>query len=411
MSGTTHNENEVKGRIARGRSLALIIALAGLAVSFAGMFGVFGDTKLAFQGYHFGFFYWLLLGLGCLGMSLLAHATRGQWTLPLIRIWESGARTIPIIMLLYVPVLALGMKHVYEWMHAEHVAEDPVLQGKAPFFFFPQDYTGTPIFFLVRFVFYAVVWFLMANYLWKKSLEQDKAKDPIEGEILSRRRTGPVSGMIVAFMLVFTLAMVDFGQSLMPHWFSTMYAFIMVTGGSFLAVALAVYMVLSWRDLSLYAGKIAYMPYRRDWGNFLFTLTVFWSYLSFSQLLITYSGNLYEFTQFYLRRNTEGWQYLAYLIVIFHFFVPFFLFLAPRTKKVVPQLLAGTILVMAIRTVDIFWQIKPFFAESLSICTFDISAFLGFGGLWFYLALGYLTQRALLPQNEARLMEVAHGHS
>lgn len=411
MSHATYNENEVKERIARGRSLALVVGIVGLAVSFAGMFGIFGDAKLAFQGYHFGFFYWLLLGLGCLGMSLLAHATRGQWTLPLIRIWESGARTIPIIMLLYVPVLALGMKHVYEWMHAEHVAEDPVLQGKAPFFFFPQDYMGTPIFFLVRFAFYAIVWFLMANYLWKKSQEQDKAKDPIEGEILSRRRTGPVSGMIVAFMLIFTLAMVDLGQSLMPHWFSTMYAVIMVVGGGFLALALAVYMVLRWRDLPPYAGKIAYMPYRRDWGNFLFTLTVFWSYVSFSQLLITYSGNLYEFTQFYLRRNSEGWQYLAYLIVIFHFFVPFFLFLAPRTKKVVPQLLAGTILVMAIRTVDIFWQIKPFFSESLSIGIFDISAFLGFGGLWLYLALGNLTQRALLPQNEARLMEVAHGHS
>lgn len=411
MSHPASNEQQVRERIARGRSLALVVGIVGLAASLAGMFGILGDPKLAFQGYHFGFFYWLLLGLGCLGMSLLAHATRGQWTLPLIRIWESGARAIPVVMLLYVPVLALGMKHVYEWMHTEHVAEDPVLQAKSPFFFWPADYTGTPVFFLVRFVFYAAVWFLMANFLWKKSLQQDQAKDPIEGEVLSRQRTGPASGMIVAFMLVFTLAMVDFGQSLMPHWFSTMYAVIMVAGGGFLALALAVYMVLQWRDLPPYTGKITYMPYRRDWGNFMFTLTVFWSYVSFSQLLITYSGNLYEFTQFYLRRNDGGWQYLAYLIVIFHFFVPFFLFLAPRTKKVVPQLLAGAILVLAIRTVDIFWQIKPFFAETLSISLFDITAFVGFGGLWFYFMLGFLNQRALLPQNEARLMEVAHGHS
>lgn len=411
MNNLTHSESAVRERVARGRSVALVVGVVGLAISLTGMFGLFGDPKLAFQGYHFGFFYWLLLGLGCLGMSLLAHATRGRWTLPLIRIWESGARTIPIVMLLYLPVLGFGMKYVYEWMHTEQVAQDPVLQTKAPFFFWPQDYTGVPVFFIVRFVFYAVVWTLMINYLWKRSLEQDRAKDPLEGEVLSRQRTGPASGMMVAFMLVFTLAMVDFGQSLMPHWFSTMYAVIMVAGGGFLALALGVYMVLSWRNLPPYADKITYMPYRRDWGNFLFTLTVFWSYVSFSQLLITYSGNLYEFTQFYLRRNTGGWQYLAYLIVLFHFFVPFFLFLAPRTKKIASQLLAGTVLVMAIRTVEIFWQIKPFFAESLTISVFDIAAFVGFGGLWFYFALGFLLQRALLPQNETRLMEVAHGHS
>ncbi len=400
-------ERQVRERIQKGRNLALLIGALGLAVS---VFGFFTNPKYAFQGYHFGFFFWLLLGLGCLGMSLLGHATRGKWALPLIRIWESGARTIPIIMIAYIPALILGMYPIYEWTHKDVVAQDPVLQGKAWFFYFPSSWEGQPLFFYGRFVAYLIIWFLMANYLWKSSLRQDQAKDPIEGEFLSRQRTGPVSGTIVAFMIVLTIAMVDYGQSLQPHWFSTMYGIIMAAGGAYLAIALAVYMVLQWRNLPPYEGKITYMDYRRDWGNFLFTLTVFWSYVAFSQLLITYSGNLYEFTQFYIRRNNGGWQYLAYLIVLFHFFVPFFLFLAPRTKKVVPQLLAGTILVMAIRVIQIFWEIKPAFSETLNLSLFDISAFLGLGGLWFYFTLGFMLQRALVPQNEARLAEVAHGH-
>ncbi len=403
-------EQQARERIQKGRNLALIFALIGLAVS---VYGFFTSPKYAFQGYHFGFFFWVLLGLGCLGMSLIGHATRGKWALPLIRIWESGARVIPILMLAYIPVLLFGMYPVYEWTHKEVVAEDSVLQGKAWFFYLPaspESWKGAPIFFYVRFVLYLIIWFLIANYVWTSSLKQDQAKDPIEGEVISRQRTGPVSGLIVAFMLTFTLMMVDYGQSLQPHWFSTMYGIIMATGGAYLAFALAVYMVLQWRNLPPYEGKITYLDYRRDWGNFLFTLTVFWSYVAFSQLLITYSGNLYEFTQFYLRRNNGGWQYLAYLIVLFHFFVPFFLFLAPRTKKVVPQLLAGTILVMAIRVIQVFWEIKPAFAETLSVSLFDISAFIGLGGLWFYFALGFLLQRALVPQNEARLAEVTHGH-
>ncbi|MFQ3610147.1 MAG: hypothetical protein SNJ72_01505 [Fimbriimonadales bacterium] len=408
MATTTTSEQQVKERIQRGRSMAvgaLVLGLVGLGI------GLATDSKTAFQAYHLGFFYWFGMAFGCLGMSLLIHAVRGKWGLPLIRIFESGARTIPFVMLAYLPVLLFGMYPVYEWTHKDVVATDPVLQGKAPFFFFPSTYEGLPIFFYVRYVIYLIAFSWLANYLWKSSVAQDNAKDPLEAEAISRGRSGPAAGGIVAYMLLLTIAMVDYGQSLQPHWFSTMYAVIMVVSFGYNALALAVYMVLRWRDLSPYAGKITYMDYRRDWGNLLFTLTVFWSYVSFSQLLITYSGNLYEFTQFYLLRNNGGWQYLAYLLVVFQFFVPFFLFLAPRTKKIPSQLLAGTMLVMAIRLVHIFWEIKPMFSKTLAISPYDFAALLAFGGLWFYFMFGFLLQRSLLPQNEPRLAEVAHGHS
>ncbi len=404
MAATTVlSEQEVRQRIQRGRPIALGLGVVGLLVWATGLAT---NPKLAMQGYHFGFFYWMGLTLGCLGMALLLHAVRGRWGLPLIRIFESGAMVLmPVMLIAFFPILydVFVVHGIFEWTHKEVVAQDPVLQSKRPWLNEPR--------FAIAGILYILIWAYFAKKLWDGSSAEDAAGDPVKAEMLSRQRTAFASFGIIVYMLTYTLAMVDWGQSLQPHWFSTMYAVIMVAGFGLNALALALYMVLSWRDLPLYKPIVyheGYEGYRRDWGNFMFTLSVFWSYVAFSQLLIIYSGNLPEFTQFYLRRNMGGWQYIAYLIPIFQFFVPFFWFLAPRTKWIPKQLLIGVIIVLAIRVVEIFWQIKPAWSETLSISLYDIAAFVGLGGLWFYFMLGNLLKRALVPRNEPRLLEVAH---
>jgi hypothetical protein len=296
---TTLSEQEVRARIQRGRPLALGLGVLGLIVWASGLAT---NPKLALQGYHMAFFYWMGLSLGCLGFALLLHTVRGRWGLPLIRIFESGALLIaPLMAVAFLPILydVFVAHSIFEWTHKEVVAADPVLQAKRPWLNETRFAIGALIYFAV-FAFFAY-------RLWNGSKQEDEAGDPIKAEFLSRQRSGHAAFGIVVFMLLFTLAMVDWGQSLMPHWFSTMYAVIMIAGFGLNALALALYMVLSWRDLPLYKPIVyheGYEGYRRDWGNFMFTLCVFWSYVSLSQLLITYSGNLYEFTQFYLRRNT-----------------------------------------------------------------------------------------------------------
>lgn len=405
MAATTAtlSEQEVRQRIARGRPIVLGLGVLGLVVWATGLAT---NPKLAMQGYHLAFFYWMGMTLGGLGLSLLLHTVRGRWGLPLIRIFESAAMLVfPLMALALIPILYdVFVTHgIFEWTHKEVVAADPVLQAKRPWLNETR--------FAIAAVIYIAIWAFFAKRLWDGSKQEDESGDPLRAEFLSRQRSGFAAFGIVVFMLSFTLAMVDWGQSLQPHWFSTMFAVIMVAGFGLNMLALALYMVLSWRDLPLYKPIVyheGYEGYRRDWGNFMFTLCVFWAYVSFSQLLITYSGNLYEFTQFYLRRNLNGWQYIAYLIPIFQFFVPFFWFLAPRTKWLPKQLLVGVVIVLAIRVVDIFWHIKPMWSETLSISLYDVAAFVGLGGLWFYFMLGNLLKRALVPKNEPRLLETAH---
>jgi uncharacterized membrane protein YiaA len=399
MSLPNVQAEQVRSVIERARGTALTLGIIGLILWGVGLFN---QRELAFQGYHFAYIFWAGLSIGCLGMTLLVHVVRGKWGQPLVRIFEAGAQTlVPMMVILFIPIL-LGMHAIFEWSHAEAVQNDPIIAFKAKY------YLNLP-FFLVRFVLYFVLWGGMTYLMVRSSTQQDAANDPVEAELISRQRMTPAAVSIPLYVLAVTFFTVDMAMSLQPHWFSTMYGVIFLVGFGLTAMALATLLVLLWRDLPPYKGLI-HFEFRRDWGNLLFTMTVFWSYVSFSQLLIIYSGNLPEETSFYLRRNSGGWHPVSWLIVLFHFFVPFFLLLAPRTKRIPQQLILGAVILLAIRVVEIFWEIKPAFSATFSVSLWDVAAFVGLGGLWFWAMFGYLLKRPLLPQNEPRLLEVAHEH-
>ena len=96
-----------------------------------------------------------------------------------------------------------------------------------------------------------------------------------------------------------------------------------------------------------------------DLGNLLLAFTMIWAYMSFMQYLITWSGNLTEEIPWYLRRTRGGWQFVAVLLIVFQFFLPFIILLMRDVKRGVSSLavVAGLILVM--RVVDLTWWIVP----------------------------------------------------
>src|SRR5271170_3362613 len=70
-----------------------------------------------------------------------------------------------------------------------------------------------------------------------------------------------------------------------------------------------------------------------DLGKLLFAFVMLWAYFSFSQLLIIWSGNLPEEISFYRTRLYGTWGIVAVVVLIFHFFVPFFLLLSSDLKR------------------------------------------------------------------------------
>ena len=111
-------------------------------------------------------------------------------------------------------------------------------------------------------------------------------------------------------MLLFlttTFAAVDWGMSLAPHWFSTIYGVLFIVGAALSALSFTI--VLLARLAAEEPFKAALQPVTvHDLGKLLLAFTMLWGYVNFSQFLIVWSGNISEETPFYLNRMHGGWN-------------------------------------------------------------------------------------------------------
>jgi hypothetical protein len=141
-----------------------------------------------------------------------------------------------------------------------------------------------------------------------------------------------------------------------------------------------------------------------DLGNMMFAFMVLWAYLSFSQFIIIWSGNLPEEIPWYVSRLRGGWGWVALALVIFHFAVPFVLLLMRGIKRREARLFRVCVLLIAIRLVDVYWITEPaFYGQRIRINWMDFVTPLAVGGLWLAVFFKELNSRPLVPVGDPRL--------
>jgi hypothetical protein len=369
------------------RQRLLVIAAVALAACLLGAF--FNPTQF-FRSYLVAYVYWLGLGLGSLAIVMTYHLTGGGWGVAIRRVLEAATRTIPLLAVLFVPLL-LGMKRLYPWADAARVLGDPVLQHKA-------GYLNVP-FFVGRAAVCFASWLVLARLLNLWSDQQDGARTSGPTDRLRRLSAGG----LVLWGFTVSFAAIDWVMSLEPHWFSTIYG--MVFMGSQLLGALAFSVVLIALQADRQPMRQVLSPARlNDLGNLLLMAVMLWAYLSFSQLLLIWSGNLPEEIPWYLRRMVGGWQVVAVVLAVFYFAVPFALLLSRQTKRRLKILatVAGTIVI--VRLLEVFYLVAPGFTDGrLRVHWMDVAAMIGLGGAWLAMFSRQLGRRSQLPVRDAEL--------
>ena len=377
---------------------ALIAAGAGLVVGGAGAF--MQPNQLA-PAVLVGFWFCIGLSLGCLALLMLQHMTGGQWGLVSRRIYEAGARLLPFCLLLFIPV-AVMIPQLYEWSHADVVAADEILRHKAP-------YLNTT-FFIVRAVVYFAVWMFCMWMLDRWSLSQDRGEVATTEADTRRFRVISAPGLVI-YVILMSLASVDWAMSLDPHWYSTIYGLIQVVGQglSALAFGIAVLALLSPREPMTHVLRASHF---HDLGKLMLALVMLYAYFSFSQFLIIWAGNLPEEIPYYLERLHNGWEPITIILVAGHFFLPFCLLLS-RDLKRRPNLLARVAwFIVAIRLLTDIWLVAPAFNQSGTPITLALVGIpVCLGGVWVWLFAQQLGKRPLLPVNDPDFRHMlAHGH-
>jgi len=388
---------QLQSQLNRIQKLALIVGLVALAL--CGI-GVALNKAQFFQSYLFGYLFWFGIAVGCFSVVALHHLVGGGWGFVIQRILESGSRTLPLMLILFLP-LFFGMRDLYLWARPEVVAGDEILHQKAP-------YLNVP-FFWIRAFFYFAVWSIFIYLLNKWSHEQDRTGYP-----LLTRKIEKIAGPALAFyVLTMTFAAFDWVMSLEPHWFSTIFGAIFVVGQGLTTLAFAIIGVKLLEEHEPISGVIQTKHFH-DLGNLMFAFVLLWAYVSFSQFFIIWSGNLPEEITWYVHRLHGGWGVMAMILVIFHFFIPFTLLLLRKSKQRSAVLVKIAIAMMFARLLDLFWTIAPnFHPEKFSLHWMDILAPVGIGGLWIAVFIRQLKSRAFMPVNDPRMAEafaVSHHH-
>jgi hypothetical protein len=398
MSAEVHTPPALLGRIG---TPALVVGVVGLVLCFGGWLVA---PEQFFRSYLVAYVFWVGIALGSLAILMIHYLTGGAWGLVIRRELESATKTLPLLALLFVPLI-FGMHSLYSWTHADVVRADEHLRHK-------QAYLNTT-FFIVRWAAYFAVWLTTAYLLNRWSREQDGAATP-QLALRLERLSGPG---LFALAVTITFALVDWVMSLEPDWYSTIYAVSFMAGEMLNALAFAVATVallLPYKPLS-----DALLPrHFRDLGSLLLTFVMLWAYCAFSQFLLIWSGNLRDEIPWYLHRVTGGWGWVGAALIVFHFFLPFLLLLQGDIKRRARRLALVACLVIAMRFVDVLWLVAPVFTEKLSAgnlpelaghLALSLLALVGTGGLWLWVFARELGGRPLLPFGDPYMKEAFSG--
>jgi hypothetical protein len=372
--------------VERIQQRSLIIGLAGLVLCAVG--AIFRPARFL-QSYLFAYLFTLGLSLGSMAILMLQYLTGGDWGVVIRRVLESAMRTLPWLAAGFLPV-ALGVRALYVW------ARPAAAEGLD----FRTEYLNVP-FFVARAVFYFAVWLVVAHLLDRWSREQDRGA--ALGWLKSLRRlSGP--GLVI-YAVTITFAAYDWLMSLNPEWYSTIFGLLVIVGQALSAVAFAI-LIAALLSTRAPMARVFQPRHFHDLGKLLLAFVMVWAYMSFSQLLIVWSGNLPQEIPFYLPRIESSWRWIGVLLIVLHFALPFALLLSRDLKRRAGWLAAIAGLVIVMRVTDLFWLVAPEFRrQGLTIDWFDPVTVVGLCGVWLALFIRELKVRPMLPLRDPHLAD------
>jgi hypothetical protein len=392
--------------VKRWRAIAL--GIGGIAtIVILGTALIMPDMReQALRSWLIGFIFWAGIGFGCLGILLTQYLTGGAWGVISRRLLEAGTRTLPVIVLLFIP-LALGVytRSVYTWTHLPPTEHTMVQRG----------IFQTPIMWIVRSIVYFGFFGVMTWYLNRKSQIQDSTGDvevAAKAMIDSSKFSGPA---IIFWCLIVSFASVDWVMSLDPHFSSTIYGMLFIVGWGLSTVCFVTVIMALLGRYAPYNSAVGPRHFH-DYGKLMLTFVMVWTYFNFAQYLIIWSGNIPEETEWFVPRETGVWGWVGAILIFLHFAFPFLVLLKQGFKRKPMQLASLAIFILVMRVFDMLYLIGPNpritdpTHASFILSPLDAIGPIAVGGIWLWWYFGELMKRPIVPANDPYFENaVEHG--
>jgi MFS transporter, NNP family, nitrate/nitrite transporter len=373
-----------------GREQKILFVMLGVGVIGFGA-GLYMNDPRLWPSFLLNAFFFLTLALGAAVFVSINHVANAGW--------GTAIRRVPEAMMSYLPLASIAMLALF-------FGRNTLYEGLRTFFgyagkpmVFKNAWLSTPFFF-ARMAVFLGLWLLFAGLMKRESRRQDVDGDP--GHTRQSRKYAAI--FLAVFALTFTFASFDWLMSIEPLFYSTIYAFYVISGLLLSGFASITVLVILLR-------RRGFLPevnenHLHNLGKLVFGFSTFWAYIWLCQYILIYYANLPEETIYYLRRTqTPGWKVLFFANIALNWLIPFVMLLSRGAKRSDGWLLTACGVVLVGHWIDLYQLIFPAFEHPAMIGLVEVAIVIGFASLFLQSFANGLRKSALVPQNDPYLAE------
>ena len=329
-------------------------------------------------------FFFMMIALGTLAFYAINRAAQAGWSPVLYRVMEGiTAYLLPGAIIVFVILMFSGMhfNHLFIWMDPEVVAHDKLIQGKTGFL-------NTP-FFLARAAFYIAGWVTYRYFSRKFSLAQDQASD-----MSNHKKNFRISaGFLVFYIVTESMMSWDWIMSIDPHWFSTLFGWY-VFASMFVSGITTIALIAIYLKSKGYLEKVN-DSHIHDLGKFMFGISIFWTYLWFSQFMLIWYSNIPEEVTYFITR-IEDYNLPFFGMLVMNFIFPLLILMNSDYKRINYFIVMAGVVILLGHYIDVFNMIMPSaVGYQWFIGIAEIGAFLFFLGLFIFVVFKEISKAPL----------------
>lgn len=352
-------------------------------------------------------------GLGIIGLFFIAiqYAAQAGWSAGILRVPLAMGRWIPIAGILMLVLWFLSGHDIFHWTHASLYDEnspdfDHLINKKAPYFFWPGEPGGFPVFFIFRMVLFFGMWYVFFITIRNRMLEEDLDNSPV---YWTRNRTTS-AWFLIFFAVSSSVAAWDWVMSIDTHWFSTMFGWYVFASWWVTGLAMLTLLVAGLKDAGYL--KIVDSNHLHDLGKFCFAFSIFWTYIWFGQFLLIYYANIPEETVYFIERmQTSPYSWIFYANLILNFALPFLLLMTRDAKRQLSTLKLVCPIIIVGHWFDFFNMVTPgVMQHNGGVGLLEIGLAMIFLASYLLVVLGGLAKVPLIGKNHPMLQESLHHH-
>ncbi len=341
-------------------------------------------------------FFFMMIALGTLAFYAVQRASQAGWSPVLFRVMEAITYYLLPGALIVLGIALWAGPHLFIWMDPEVVAHDELIQGKSGFL----NTTG----FITRGLIFIAGWSLYRWFSRKWSIAQDTA----DNNANFKRNFRISAGFLVFYIVTESMMSWDWIMSVDPHWFSTLFGWY-VFASMFVSGITVIALV------SIYLKSKGYLEFvndshLHDLAKFMFAISIFWTYLWFSQFMLIWYANIPEEVTYFATR-IEHYKLPFFGMLVMNFVFPFLVLMNSDYKRIPWFIVCAGIVILIGHYIDVFNMIMPAtVGDGWSIGVPELSAVMLFGGLFLFMTFYALSKAPLRAKGNAFIKESEQFH-